>query len=257
MQDPGSSNRSTAPTGPAHPLKLTDRLREALRARHYSVRTEQAYVSWVRRYVRFHQLRHPREMAGPEITAFLTYLALNQKVSASTQDQALSAMLFLYRHVIGRPIGNLGEVVRARRPERLPVVMSRDEVSAVLTCLQGDKWLAASLMHGAGLRLMECLQLRVQDISFASSEILVRNGKGGKDRVTIVSTFFGIVIRMFYRVHGGPHSHAEHQGQQGTFTFDGELLAGGISSRTALRLIKDWSLAHQPELGDNWSRCQW
>lgn len=125
-------------------------------------------------------------MAEPEINAFLTNLAVKEKVSASTQNQALSALLFLYRHVLGRKIGDLGEVIRARKPRRLPVVMTRDEVKAVLGCLTGDKWLMASLMYGAGLRLMECLRLRAQDIDFARNEITVRDGKGAKDRITML-----------------------------------------------------------------------
>lgn len=141
---------------------------------------------WVKRYVLFHNMRHPAEMTEPEINAFLTHLAVKEKVSASTQNQALSALLFLYRHVIGREVGDLGEVVRARRPTRLPVVMTRDEVKSVLAHLAGDKRLMASLMYGAGLRLMECLQLRVQDIDFSRNEILVRNGKGAKDRMTML-----------------------------------------------------------------------
>jgi integron integrase len=166
--------------------KLLDQLREALRARHYSRRTEQTYCSWVKRFIFFHNVRHPEEMAEPEINAFLTHLAVKEKVSASTQNQALSALLFLYRHVIGREVGNLGDVIRARKPKRLPVVMIREEVKAVLANLTGDKWLMASLMYGAGLRLMECLRLRVQDIDFACNEILVRDGKGSKDRITML-----------------------------------------------------------------------
>ena len=151
-----------------------DQLREALRSRHYSPRTEQAYCMWVKRFILFHDVRHPAEMGEREINAFLTHLAVKEKVSASTQNQALAALLFLYRNVIGREVGELGEVVRARRRRRLPVVMSRKEVKAVLANLTGDKWLMASLMYGAGLRLMECLRLRVQDLDFARSEIVVR-----------------------------------------------------------------------------------
>ncbi|MBN1506660.1 MAG: integron integrase [Sedimentisphaerales bacterium] len=161
-------------------------MREALRSRHYSRRTEQTYCHWVKRFIYFHNVRHPAEMAEPQINAFLTHLAVKEKVSASTQNQALSALLFLYRHVIGREIGNLGEVIRARRPTRLPVVMTREEVKAVLANLAGDKWLMASLMYGAGLRLMEGLRLRVQDIDFSRNEILVRDGKGAKDRITML-----------------------------------------------------------------------
>ncbi|MCD6334047.1 MAG: integron integrase [Candidatus Latescibacteria bacterium] len=166
--------------------KLLDRLHEALRSRHYSPRTEETYCLWTKRFVYFHNLRHPAEMAESEINAFLTHLAVKEKVSASTQNQALSALLFLYRHILGRPIGDLGEVIRARKPNRLPVVMTRDEVKTVLGRLTGDKWLMASLLYGSGLRLMECLRLRVQDIDFSRNEITVRDGKGAKDRVTML-----------------------------------------------------------------------
>lgn len=166
--------------------QLMNDLCTALRARHYSRRTEQAYCLWVRRYIRFHGLRHPREMGEAEINAFLTHLATEREVSASTQNQALSALLFLYRNVLQRPVGDLGGVVRARRPRRLPVVLTRDEVAAVLDYLDGDLRLMASLMYGAGLRLNECLGLRVQDLDFARGEIVVRGGKGDKDRVTVL-----------------------------------------------------------------------
>ena len=176
--------RTAEQAPPATSPKLLDRLREALCSRHYSRRTEQTYCHWVKRFIYFHNVRHPTEMAEPEINAFLTHLAVKEKVSASTQNQALSALLFLYRHVIGREVGDLGEVIRARKPTRLPVVMTREEVKAVLANLSGDKYIMASLMYGAGLRLMEGLRLRVQDIDFSRNEILVRDGKGAKDRVT-------------------------------------------------------------------------
>jgi integron integrase len=166
--------------------KLLDQLREALRSGHYSHRTEQTYSSWVKRFIYFHNVRHPQEMAEPEINAFLTYLAVKEKVAASTQNQALSALLFLYRHVLGREVGDLGEVIRVRKPKRLPVVMTREEIKAVLANLYSDKWLMASLMYGAGLRLMECLRLRVQDLDFSRNEILIRDGKGAKDRITML-----------------------------------------------------------------------
>lgn len=166
--------------------KLLHRLRDALRTHHYSPRTEQAYCYWVRRYVYFHGVRNPAEMSEPEINAFLTDLAVKEKVSASTQNQALSAILFLYRSVLGRRVDDLGEVVRARRPRRLPVVMDRDEVRSVLSNLSGDLWLMASLMYGSGLRVSECLRLRVQELDFSRSEIMVRNGKGARDRVTML-----------------------------------------------------------------------
>ncbi len=165
--------------------KLLDRLRLAMRSRHYSRRTEQTYSYWVKKYIYFHNVRHPDEMGEKEINAFLTHLAVEERVNASTQNQALCALLFLYRHVIGREIGDLGDVIRAKKPVRLPVVMTRDEVKAVLENLTGDKWLIVCLMYGAGLRLMECLRLRVQDIDFHSNQITVRDGKGNKDRVTM------------------------------------------------------------------------
>ena len=166
--------------------RLLDQLRLALRSRHYSKRTEQAYCLWVRRYIHFHDLRHPAEMAEPEINAFLTHLAVADKVSASTQNQALSALLFLYRHVLGREVGDLSEVVRARASHRVPVVLTRDEVRSVLAQLHGESRLPAALMYGTGLRLSECLRLRVKDIDFERHEITVRAGKGDKDRRTML-----------------------------------------------------------------------
>jgi integron integrase len=166
--------------------KLMDQLHQPLQSRHYNRRTEQAYCHWVRRFIYFHNVRHPAEMAEPQINAILTHPAVKEKVSASTQCETLSALLFLYRHVIGRKVGDLGEVIRARKPARLPVVMTHDEVKAVLANLTGDKWLMASLMVGAGLRLMECLRLRVQDMDFSRNEIPVHDGKGAKDRVTML-----------------------------------------------------------------------
>jgi integron integrase len=187
---------AASPRSAAGPPKLMDQMLWALRSRHYSPRTEHAYCLWVRRFIYFHNpalgagapgpIRHPAEMGEPEINAFLTHLAVIDKVSASTQTQALSALLFLYRNVLGRRVGDLGDLVRARKSERIPVVMTRDEVKAVLERLDGDAWLAASLMYGSGLRLMECLRLRVQDLDFSRCEITVRDGKGGKDRMTML-----------------------------------------------------------------------
>jgi integron integrase len=198
--DPRSARRqATGDAGPAvavrrqaqgggsvRPAKLMDHVHEAFRVRHYSRHTEESYCRWIVRYIRFHGVRHPAEMGEREINAFLTDLAVHGKVSASTQNQALAALLFLYRNVIGRDIGDLGEVIRARSPARLPVVMTRDEVKAVLAHLSCDRWLMVSLMYGTGLRLMECLRLRVQDIDFGGNEIVVRDGKGAKDRVTML-----------------------------------------------------------------------
>lgn len=166
--------------------ELMSQMSAALRSRHYSRRTEQAYCLWVRRFIRFHGLRHPADMAEPEINAFITHLAVHDRVSASTQTQALCALLFLYRYVIGRQVGELTDLVRARTSQRLPVVLTREEVKAVLGALDGDRWLMASLMYGSGLRLMECLRLRVLDLEFTRGEIVVRDGKGGKARVTML-----------------------------------------------------------------------
>jgi integron integrase len=166
--------------------RLLSELRSALRARHYSHRTEQAYCLWVRRFIRFHGMRHPAEMGEPEINAFLTSLATEAQVSASTQTQALSALLFLYRNVIHRDVGSLDGLVRARKSRRLPIVLTRDEVKMILDQLDGDVWLIAALLYGSGLRLTECLRLRVQDLDFSRLELRVRDGKGGKDRVTMV-----------------------------------------------------------------------
>ena len=191
---PPQSNQSTRQTPKAitawlyqaRTPKLLDKVRLAIRARHYTKRTEESYVHWIKRFILFHNKRHPAEMGQPEINAYLSHLALKEHVSSSTQNQALSALLFLYRYVLRRELGELGDVIRAPRPKRLPVVLTREEVKTVLAQLVGDKWLMASLMSGAGLRLMECLRLRVQDVDFARNEILVHDGKGAKDRVTIL-----------------------------------------------------------------------
>jgi site-specific recombinase XerD len=161
-------------------------VRQALRARHYSRRTEEAYVAWIKRFIFFHGKRHPAEMGEPEIDQFLTDLAVNKKVSASTQNQALSALLFLYQHVLNQPLGWINPAVRAKKPERLPVVLTRQEVKAILSFMEGSPRMVAALLYGAGLRLMECLQLRVKDIDFTTNQILVREGKGQKDRVTML-----------------------------------------------------------------------
>ena len=171
---------------PPRPPKLMDRMTTALRARHYSPRTETSYAHWVRRYILFHKLRHPLELAEPEINSFLTHLAVDGKVSASTQNQALSALLFLYRHVLDREVGDIGALIRARRPRHLPVVLTRDEVKAVISHLFVEKRIIAMLLYGAGFRLMECLRLRVQDVDFDLNQITVRDGKGKKDRVTML-----------------------------------------------------------------------
>uniref|UniRef100_A0A832MKA3 Integron integrase n=1 Tax=Eiseniibacteriota bacterium TaxID=2212470 RepID=A0A832MKA3_UNCEI len=171
---------------PAEAPRLLDRVRAALRVRHYSRRTEEAYVGWIRRFVLFHARRHPAEMGEREITAFLSDLAVTRRVSASTQNQALSALLFLYQHVLGRELEWLDGVVRAKAPGRLPVVLTRDEVRAVLDRLEGTPRLVAMLLYGSGLRLLEGLTLRVKDLDLSRGEITVREAKGGRDRRTML-----------------------------------------------------------------------
>jgi integron integrase len=166
--------------------KLLDLVRNTIRLKHYSIRTERAYIDWVKRFILFHHKRHPASMGAPEIRAFLSYLAVEGRVAASTQTQALSALVFLYREVLHRSVAPLGKVERAKKPERLPVVFSRAEVRAVLAHLDGQHWMMASLLYGAGLRLMECVRLRVKDVDFTYRQILVRDGKGQKDRVTML-----------------------------------------------------------------------
>ena len=163
--------------------RLLDRVREAIRARHYSLRTEEAYVGWIRRYILFHNKRHPLEMAEPEINAFVTHLAVQSSIGASTQTQALSALMFLYRHVLRKPLPDLDTVIRAKRPGRLPSVLTRSEVKRILGRMNGTPRLVATLLYGTGMRLLECLRLRVKDLEFGNNRIIVRDTKGGEDRV--------------------------------------------------------------------------
>ena len=173
------------PRGGSQP-KLLDRVRQTIRIRHYSPRTEEAYVHWIRRYILFHGKKHPSTMGAPDISAFLTWLAVERQVSASTQNQALSAVLFLYKHVLAIDIGAVPAVVRARTPERLPVVLSREEVAAILKQLTGTMRLIVMLLYGSGVRIEECVDLRIKDLDFDRHQIIVRQGKGRKDRVTML-----------------------------------------------------------------------
>jgi integron integrase len=162
---------------------LLQAVRDAVRVRHYSMRTEEAYVFWVKRFILFHGKRHLLEMGEAEVAQFLTHLATQRQVSSSTQNQALNALVFLYRHVLDRPLGEIQGAVRAKRPIRVPVVLSPEEVGRVLGHLSGVHWLVACLQYGSGLRLMESVRLRVKDLDFAHRAVFVRDGKGGKDRV--------------------------------------------------------------------------
>jgi len=166
--------------------KLLDQVRESMRTRHYSLRTEKTYVQWIKRFIFFHDKRHPQEMGEVEIGQFLSALATKAQVSASTQNQALNALLFLYRVVLKKLIGYVNGVIRAKRPHRLPVVLTRQEVRTIIAGMEGVEQIMATLLYGAGLRLMECLRLRVQEIDFGSNQITVRAGKGDKDRATML-----------------------------------------------------------------------
>jgi integron integrase len=167
-------------------VKLLDQAREVLRLKHMSLRTEEAYLSWVRRFILFHDKRHLKDVGAPEIRAFLSHLAVQGKVAASTQNGALNALVFLYRHVLKQPFPELTDLERAKRPRRVPTVFTREEVHALLTQLSGTPHLMASVLYGAGLRLMECVRLRVKDLDFAYHQITVREGKGAQDRVTML-----------------------------------------------------------------------
>lgn len=166
--------------------RLLDRLRTRIRVLHYSIRTEQAYVDWARRFILFHGKRHPQELGAAEIEAFLSNLAIERNVSASTQNQAKAALLFLYREVLGVQLPWLDEIVSAKGARRLPVVLTQRQVGALLAELNGTMWLIASLLYGTGMRLLEGLRLRVKDMEFERREIVVREGKGNKDRVTVL-----------------------------------------------------------------------
>ena len=166
--------------------KLLDQVSDALRVKHYSYRTEQTYMDWIRRYILFHNKRHPREMGETEIQAFITYLATERNLSASSQNQALSAILFLYRHVLCRELALPPEIIRAKKAGHLPTVLSKQEALMVISNMQGPTKLMAQLLYGSGLRLMECLRLRVKDIDFDNHQLIVRDGKGENNRVTVL-----------------------------------------------------------------------
>jgi integron integrase len=195
--------------------RLLDQMREAIRTRHYSYRTEAQYLGWARRFIRFHRMQHPSGLGKIEVEAFLTHLAVDRQVAASTQNQALSAILFLYRDVLERPLPWLGDVVRAKRPAYLPLVLSRAEVGALLGELSGVPWLVAMVLYGSGLRLSEALALRVKDLDLDGKRIFVRSGKGAKDRVTMLAAS---TVEPFQRHLAGvreQHDYAERKGYGG------------------------------------------
>jgi len=166
--------------------KLLEQVREVLRVKHYSIHTEEAYAGWIKRFIFFHGKRHPRAMGAPEVQAFLSELAVKAEVSASTQNQALNALVFLYSEVLHQELGWMNGLVRAKRPKRMPTVMSKEEVQRVLAAMTGTPQLMARLLYGTGMRLMECLRLRVKDVDFANNYMVVRDGKGEKDRMTML-----------------------------------------------------------------------
>lgn len=182
-------------TCPNKQPKLLDQVRETIRRKHYSIRTEGAYLDWIKRYIFFHNKRHPAEMGASEIEQFLNHLAVQQNVAASTQNQALSALVFVYRQVLKKDFDWMDNLERAKKPQRLPVVLTESESRQVLAHLDGRNWLMASLLYGAGLRLMECIRLRVKDVDFEYRQITVRDGKGQRDRVTMLPESSSEVLR--------------------------------------------------------------
>lgn len=194
---------------------VLERARRLMRLRHYSHRTEATYVGWIVRYLRFHRYRNPIELGGAGIAAFLSHLAERGQVSASTQNQALSALLFLYREVLGVPPGHIRGIVRAKRPKKLPVVLTKAEVRLVLAQLSGTKRLVAALLYGSGLRLMECLRLRVKDIDFEANRIIVREAKGGRDRVTMLPARLKPALRAHLERVRAVHARDKAEGAGG------------------------------------------
>jgi integron integrase len=193
-------------------MKLLDRARHAMRVKHYSARTETAYVQWIRRYLRFHGLRHPAELGEGEVAAFLSDLAVRHRIGAATQNQALAALLFLYRDVLGRSLGQVVPAVRAKELPRLPVVLTRAEVSTVLREIVGQSKVVAGLLYGSGLRLLEGLQLRVKDLDLERREVRVRRGKGGRDRVTVLPELLVAPLERQLRWRRGLHERDRRAG---------------------------------------------
>ena len=185
--------------------RLLDQVRDVIRCKHYSIRTEQTYTEWIKRYILFHDKRHPQDLNEKHVSEFLTYLAVHRNVTSSTQNQALCALVFLYRQVLKMDIGDFENVIRAKKPSKLPVVFTRDEVRQILLQLSGVHWLMGQLLYGAGLRVMECVRLRVKDIDFGYNQIVVRDGKGHKDRVTMLPEI--IMVELKRHLEGAKKLH--------------------------------------------------
>ena len=207
-----SAQSDSVADGPAKPARLLVQVHEAVRRRYFSRRTEEAYVHWIKRFIYFSGKRHPATLGESEVTAFLNHLAADRNVAASTQNQALSALLFLYKEVLGHELAWLDGLQRAKRPPRLPTVLTRAEVQRLLAQLDGTAWLLASLLYGAGLRVMECLRLRVKDVDFAYRQILVRDGKGQKDRVTMLPQTVLVPLRAHLERVRHLHGHDMRDG---------------------------------------------
>ena len=229
---------SVAPCVMANGETLLSVLHDRIAAKHYSARTEQAYAQWVRRYVRFHGRRHPREMGEVQVRDFLTHLARDEQVSASTQNQALAALLFLYREVLALPISGAMQHLHAKRPERLPVVMTREETQRVLQAMRGTTRLMASLMYGSGMRLMECCTLRVKDVDLTRGEIVIRSGKGQKDRVTMLPQRVQPALRM--HLERAAAQHAKDVAGGGGFVVLPDALRRKLGDRTARSWPWQW-----------------
>jgi integron integrase len=234
------AQRAIAPTarpGGSHEPRFLDQVANACRVKHLAYRTEQSYVSWVKRFILFHGKRHPQEMGPVEVRAFLTHLAVNRTVSASTQNQALNAIVFMYREVIRRDPGEFGEFDRAKRPKRLPTILTKEEVRRVLAHMEGTHGLMARLLYGTGMRLMECVRLRIKDVDFGRGTITVRSGKGNKDRTTILPE----------SIREQLESHIERL--RGLYAQDREANLRGVELPQALEV-------KSPNAGISWS-WQW
>ena len=203
---------NTTPSAPVDPPKLLDRVRDRIRRKGYSIRTEKSYAHWIKRFILFNDKRHPQDMGAAEVEAFLTSLAVDRDVAAATQNLALSAILFLYREVLELPLPWLDGIERAKKPARLPTVLSAAEVGAVLARLDGTTGLMLRLLYGTGMRLMECVRLRVKDVEFAARQITVRDGKGGKDRVTMLPDALAELLRAHLAVVKAQHAADLAQG---------------------------------------------
>ena len=216
------------------PPKLLDQVRQVLRTKHYSLRTEDAYVDWIKRFILFHDKRHPQEMDTPDIEAFLTHLAVEKHVAASTQNQALAALLFLYRHVLHRELTGSVDAVRAKKSRRLPTVLSKTEVTRLLAHLSDPYHLMANLMYGSGLRLRECVRLRVKDVDFEKRHLIVRQGKGDKDRDTLLPDSVRLPLQRQLRYARVLHQNDLEQGY-------GRVFLPGALERKYPNANRDWA----------------